>query len=152
MLSTQLSQHKSRSDILGAAASSLCLIHCIATPFLFVAQAGLADHHDHHGHGASPAWWGFIDIALLVVSFAAVYWSVKKTTKQWLKFALYGSWVFLAFIILNEKLEFIHLAEAWIYAPAVSLVGFHLYNWKSNDNHQQEAEEDCCTLPEEKAL
>ncbi|MEL6589260.1 MAG: MerC domain-containing protein [Bacteroidota bacterium] len=149
MISTQVAQTKSRSDIWGAAASGFCLIHCLATPFLFVAQAGIADHHDHHGHGASPTWWGFIDISLLVVSLAAVYWSVKKSSKQWMKIALYASWAFLAFVILNEKFEFLHLAEAWIYVPALSLVGLHLYNRRKSNSKE---DEDCCELPEENSI
>lgn len=60
------------SDILGASASTLCLIHCLATPLLFVAQAEAVHHeHDHaHHHAAGPSWWGMIDIALLFVSLA----------------------------------------------------------------------------------
>lgn len=151
MLDTLRIQNKRRSDLLGAAASGLCLIHCLATPFLFVAQAGLADHHDHHGHhghGASPSWWGFIDIAFLLLSLAAVYWSVQKSTKQWMKIALSVSWIFLAFIILNEKFAFFHLAEAWIYVPALSLVGLHLYNRK----YCSCEEEECYIQAEENSL
>ncbi|MCI4667320.1 MAG: MerC domain-containing protein [Bacteroidia bacterium] len=125
MLDIQLKQEKRKSDVLGATASGLCLIHCLATPFLFVAQAGVSGHHE-----ASPAWWGAIDIILLVVSLAAVYWAVKKTSKQWIKIALILSWVFLAFLIFNEKFEGIHLAEAWIYVPTASLIVLHLYNRK----------------------
>jgi hypothetical protein len=38
-------------DILGACASGLCLIHCIATPFLFVAQTGLHKVHERSQGG-----------------------------------------------------------------------------------------------------
>ncbi|MEM9985046.1 MAG: MerC domain-containing protein [Bacteroidota bacterium] len=127
MSSPTLPQNTRSADVLGAAASTLCLIHCLATPFLFVAQAEVATHH---GHAEHPMWWGLIDVALLVVSLAAVFWAAKNSAKSWMKVALGLSWAFLAFIILNEKLELIHLAEAWIYAPAVSLVGLHLYNRK----------------------
>ena len=130
MINSQFIQKRGASDILGALASGLCLIHCLATPFLFMAQAEVAHHHHHHHHGASPVWWGLIDIALLGVSLGAVYWAARKSSSQWIKIALGASWLFLAFIILNEKFEFIHLAEAWIYAPAISLVGLHLYNRK----------------------
>ena len=125
MSSSQLSLTKDKSDLLGAFASGLCLIHCLATPFLFVAHAEVSTHAHH---AASPVWWGLIDVALLFVSFAAVYWAAKNSSKDWMKFALYFSWITLASIILNEKLEGFHLAEAWIYAPTVSLVVLHLYN------------------------
>ncbi|WNJ19165.1 MerC domain-containing protein [Pontibacter sp. G13] len=144
MISTQLDSKKSSSDIFGALASGLCLIHCVATPFLFAAQAGAAHHdHHHHHHGASPEWWGWIDLTLLVVSAVAIYWAVKRSSKQWVKIALWASWAFLTFIILNEKMELLHLAEAWIYAPAVSLVALHLYNRK----YCQCEDDACCATP-----
>jgi len=129
---------------MGAAAGTLCLIHCVATPFIFVASAGLAthhDHHDHHGHshGDVPFWWGFIDIFFLLIGLAAVYWAVKNTSKQWMKIALGASWVLLAFVLLNERMMLIHLAEEWIYVPTISLVGLHLYNRR----YCQCADDDC---------
>lgn len=143
MIDLQIIQNKRTSDIVGAAASSLCLIHCLLTPFLFVAQAGISTHHE-----ASPQWWGFIDTALLLVSLAAVYWAVKNSSRQWMKIALSASWVLLAIIILNEKIEGFHLAEEWIYVPTVSLVALHLYNRK----YCQCEDETCCTDSEQKAL
>jgi len=116
------------SDFLGAFASGLCLIHCIATPFLFVAHAAAHHDHHHHHHGASPVWWGLVDSAFLIISLLAVYWTARNTSKQWVKIALAASWLLLAAIILNEKVGMVHLAEAWIYAPALSLIGLHLYN------------------------
>ena len=144
MFSFQISRGKDQSDLLGAIASGLCLIHCLATPFLFVAHAGVHAHGHHDGHHAeSPFWWGLIDITLLIVSLTAVYWSVKNTSKQWMKYALYASWAFLAFIILNEKFEMMHLAEAWVYFPALSLVVLHVYNRK----YCQCADEACDPTP-----
>ncbi|MEM6737270.1 MAG: MerC domain-containing protein [Bacteroidota bacterium] len=143
MILSQLTQSKRNSDLFGAIASFLCLIHCLATPFLFVAQAGVATHHE-----GSPAWWGLIDITLLFVSLAAVYWTVQKTTKQWVKMALSLSWILLALIILNEKFEIYHIAEAWIYAPTLSLVVLHLYNRK----YCQCEDETCCTTTEENTI
>ena len=133
MLRTPSLESNRKSDLLGAMASGLCLVHCLATPLLFVAQAG-AHHAD------SPGWWKTIDIALLVVSLAAVYWAAKKTSRNWMKWALYGSWLALTFLIVNEKVEGVHLAEAWIYVPTVSLVGLHLYNRK----YCYCQEEGCC--------
>lgn len=140
MISSTLTQFKEKkADLLGAGAGTLCLIHCLATPFLFVATAEIATHHDHHHHAPGPAWWGFIDVFFLLIGLAAVYWAVKNTSKLWMKVALYASWVFLAFVIFNEKFEGIHLAHEWIYAPTLSLVGLHLYNRR----YCQCEEEDC---------
>jgi len=119
----------SNSDLFGALASAICLIHCLATPFLFVAHAEM-HQHAHHYHGTSPIWWNVIDIIFLFISLGAVYWSVKSSSKTWVNAVLYCSWLFLAFLILNEKFEGFHLPEALIYFPAFSLIIFHLYNKK----------------------
>lgn len=112
-------------DILGAASSSLCLIHCFATPYLFIIQAGIATQHKE-----APLLWNMLDILLLVVSLFAVYMASKRTSKKWVKYALFISWIFLAGIILNEKVEGIDLPEGLIYLPSLSLVTLHLYNRK----------------------
>ncbi len=122
---TGLVNIKSRSDIIGATASTLCFVHCLATPFLFVAQAGLAVGEELH-----PWWWGTLDIVFLVISFLAVYWSAKHSSKRWMKYALWLSWIALTFIVLNEKAALIELREEAIYVPALGLIFFHLYNRK----------------------
>lgn len=119
-------QNTRKSDIVGAFASSLCLLHCVATPFLFIAEVSSTGLQ--HNHADTPFWWSIIDIIFIVISLFAVYFSVKTSSKNWVKYALVASWLFLTFIILNEKFEGIHLAEAWVYLPALSLVGLHLYN------------------------
>ncbi|QLG44918.1 MerC domain-containing protein [Costertonia aggregata] len=125
-----------RSDIWGSLASSLCLVHCLATPLLFAVHAGHV-----HGHHTHPFWWGLIDLFFIAISFMAVYWSTKNTSKNWMKWVLWISWTFLAFIILNEKLEWVPLAEALIYIPSIALVVFHLYNRK----YCQCGGSECCT-------
>jgi len=127
-----------KSDLFGAIASAVCLIHCLATPFLFVAHAEMHQHGQHH-HGPSPLWWNVIDIIFLIISIGAVYWSAKSSSKTWVKAVLYFSWLFLAFLILNEKFEGFHLPEVLIYIPAFSLIIFHLYNKK----YCQCQDEDC---------
>jgi len=142
MFRLQSTQSTNKSDIVGAFASSLCLLHCVATPFLFIAGAGAVGHHHHH-HGDTPLWWSAIDIIFIVISFFAIYFSVKTSTKNWIKYALVANWIFLTFIILNEKFEILHLAEAWVYLPALSLVALHLYNRK----YCQCKDGQCATVP-----
>lgn len=133
-----------RSDMLGAFASGLCLIHCIATPFIFLAHAGVSAHGHEHGHAhASPLWWGFIDIIFLVISFGAVFWSSRNTSKKWMPYFMIASWLGLAVVILNEKLGMVLIPEEAIYLPALSLVGLHLYNRR----YCQCADEECCENP-----
>ncbi len=84
-----------KSDILGAMASALCAIHCLATPFLFIAQscstAGCCE--------ASPFWWSAIDYLFIGITFFAVYQSGKKSSKAWLKYSLFATWSLLSFIV-----------------------------------------------------
>ncbi|MDC8005851.1 MerC domain-containing protein [Aureisphaera galaxeae] len=124
-----------KSDILGSTASTLCLAHCLATPFLFAAHAGHV--HGHHEH---PFWWGVLDLGFIVLSMVAVYWSAKNTSKNWMRYALWLSWGFLAFVIINEKLAFVHIVEEIIYIPSLVLVALHLYNRK----YCNCANESCC--------
>lgn len=124
------------SNIWGSLASTLCLAHCLATPFLFAAHAGHV--HGHHSH---PIWWGMIDLVFLGISAAAVFWSARNRGATWMKYALWISWSLLAFVILNEKIEFLHLVEELIYIPSILLVGLHLYNRK-----YCQCQEKCCTI------
>ena len=112
-----------QSDRIGMLTSGLCLVHCIATPFLFVAQAGLSQ-----GEGIRPGWWGSLDIIFLVVSLVAVYWSARNTSRRILRIAFWIFWAILAAIVLNEKWELIHLSEAVIYLPTLALITLHIYN------------------------
>lgn len=116
---------KQKSDVFGAAASGLCLIHCIATPFLFIAQA-----HAACCATEVPTLWKSLDYVFLAISFFAIHWSTKTTSKTWIKFALWISWGILSFVLINEKVQWIFLPEFSIYFPALALVFFHIYNLK----------------------
>lgn len=114
---------KQKSDLLGTYASTLCLIHCLATPLLFIAQSCTVTCCE-----ATPVWWKSIDYLFLVISCLAIYWSTTATSLKWIKKALWLSWCALAFVIINEKVALLPLPEASIYIPAIALIGLHLYN------------------------
>lgn len=118
-----LSQLTVKSDLIGMLSSGLCLIHCVATPFLFMANSGLGIHAE-----GGYSWWGYLDPLFLALSFFAVYWSVKNTTRSWIKYAFGILWFLLLLLVLNEKLELFHIWEETIYVPTVSLVFLHFYN------------------------
>jgi hypothetical protein len=122
-------------DLFGALASSLCLVHCAATPFLFIAKACsstcCAD---------SPIWWQAIDYLFIVVSFVAIYFATKKSTKTWIQTAFWGSWILLLFTLLAETFELGLFSKSFIYVPAFAIVGLHFYNLK----YCQCSEEECC--------
>ena len=127
---------KQKTDIIGAIASSLCLIHCIATPFIFIAQSCSMVCCD-----SAPVWWRFIDYFFLVISFFAVYRSTQTTANYWIKPSLWLSWSVLFIIIMNEKITWFALSERAIYFPALILIGLHLYNKK----YCQCTSTKCCT-------
>jgi len=59
---------KQKPDSIGAIASTLCLIHCLATPFVFIAQSCTLTCCN-----GVPMWWGSIDYIFLIISFFTVY-------------------------------------------------------------------------------
>ena len=120
------SQLTVKSDLIGMLASGLCLLHCIATPLLFVAGTGLGIPT-----GAQPSWWGYLDPLFLIFSFFAVYWSVKSASQTWVKYVFVGLWVPLLLLVLNEKLRVIEVWEKAIYIPTLGLILLHLYNIRS---------------------
>ena len=125
-----------KSDTIGIVASTLCMIHCISTPFIFIAKTCAATCCSD-----SPAWWAWIDVLFLVISFFAIYHTSKNSSKVWVKHAMWFSWSLLLVIIANEQLGLITLFEGAIYVPAISLVVLHFYNLK----YCRCAKESCCT-------
>ena len=124
-----------KSDYFGMLASGLCMIHCIATPFIFVVQACSVSCCE-----ASPWWWSMIDYLFLIISFIAIYFSAKATSLTWMPSVLYLSWGLLAILMLHERFPLFDIPHAMIYLPAFSLVFFHIYNSKY------------CTCVEDKSL
>lgn len=127
-----------KSDLLGAVASGLCMLHCIATPLLFIAQSCSVNSCCE----SSPAWWSSIDYLFIGITFFAVYQSGKNTSRPWMKYALYAVWALLSLLVLNEKIAFFHISEWWKYLAAISLITLHLYNLKFCHC----SEETCCAV------
>ena len=114
-----------KPDNIGVLASSLCLIHCIITPFIFIAQSCTASCCD-----ASPVWWQWIDYVFLVISFFAVYRSTQTTSKSIMKPLLWISWFIFFISILNERLNLFMAPQMFMNIAAINLVILHLYNLK----------------------
>lgn len=123
-------------DYVGAFAGSLCLVHCLATPFIFIAKSCTVTCCSD-----TPLWWSMIDYVFLIISWFAIYKSTKKSKKNWVKVALWMNWVLLFGVLVNERLEWIPLAKEVIYIPSLLIVILHLYNLK----YCQCANETCCT-------
>ncbi len=124
---------RQKSDALGALSSGLCLIHCLCTPFLFVVHSSCCA-------ASTPFWWKSMDYLFLIISFFAVYKSASQTSKVWMKYAFFISWLFLAFIIANEIFQLIFIAKATIYLASAIMVSLHIYNSK----YCQCSQEGCC--------
>jgi len=116
---------KMSSDLVGATASTLCTIHCMASPFLFFASTCTKSCCE-----SAPLWWMWIDYAFLFISLFAVYKSSKNTTKFWIKLVLWGSWTALSSFIFLEQNTELNLSDYYKYSAAVSLALFHVYNLK----------------------
>ncbi len=124
-----------KSNGIGALASSICLVHCMATPFIFIAQTCSASCCE-----STPIWWQWIDYIFLGIAFLAVYHSARTTTNKLIGIGLWISWIALLFVILNEKIDWFTLSQHTIYFPALSLIVLHIYNRK----YCQCATDQCC--------
>ena len=114
-----------KSDTFGAMASSLCLVHCLITPLLFVSQTcSITCCSD------APSWWRAIDYIFIIVAFFAVYWSTRTTSKNWIRFALWVSWFGLLIMTLNATFEWFIVPKECVYIPALGLILLHVYNKK----------------------
>ena len=114
-----------KPDTLGTIVSTLCVMHCLATPLIFIAHTCPID-----GYETSPSWWRNLDYIFLIISFLAVMRSAKNTSKSFMKLSLWLSWVTLFLLIINEKIQLISLPEIMTYVTALSLAVLHIYNMK----------------------
>lgn len=114
-------------DLLGVVASSLCLIHCVLTPFLFLSSVLIVISPDGN-EGEIPLIWNAVEIVFLILSF----WSVRQATRQnshpWIGFGLYMSWLILATTVLFEWIDVHFLGDSLKYVAVVVLIILHLYN------------------------
>ncbi|WP_340200997.1 MerC domain-containing protein [Ascidiimonas sp. W6] len=114
-----------KSDIFGALASTLCVIHCLATPFIFIAHTNSVTDSE-----SSLIWWRNLDYIFLIISFFAVARSAKNTSKIFMKPLLWISWITLFLLVINEKVKWVSLPETIIYITAITLAVLHIYNLK----------------------
>lgn len=110
-------------DNIGMASSTLCLIHCLATPFIFIVQTCTTSCC-----ASTPLWWKAIDIVFLVVSFVAIYFAAKSANKKWVKVGFYSLFAILLVCIANEYLAFLFISKYIMYTAAGLLASLHLYN------------------------
>lgn len=124
-----------KPDIFGAIASSLCLVHCLVTPLLFLSHV-----YASSGTDAVPFWWKDLDYLFLAVSFVAINRSTQTTSKKFMKYALWAGWMILFSLILNEKMIWLATPGIFNYMAAIGLSSLHIYNLK----YCQCKDENCC--------
>ena len=118
-------------DNIGATFSTLCVIHCFATPILFVTQSYML---------VVPGWWQALNYVFLLLSFFAVYKTSQNSSNQIVKILLYIFWGILATLLISEEFELFHLPEFIRYSTGLTLAGLHIYNKK----YCQCDDEECC--------
>ena len=123
------------SDKVGVASNILCMLHCFATPFIFLSQTQTA----HISHDV-PFAWQIINYFFITVSAIAVYYSAKNSTNNIVKFLMVVFWLILSFLIISEGLEILHLPEIFTYLSASFLSLLHIYNL----NYCTCSDEECC--------
>tara|TARA_B100001250_G_scaffold334074_1_gene299861 strand:+ start:1141 stop:1560 length:420 start_codon:yes stop_codon:yes gene_type:complete len=112
-------------DTIGIIAGTLCAIHCIATPLLFIAKAcSSACCTD------APTWWIMIDYLFLLISFTVIFFISKNLEVKWVKNSFWLSWGLLSFSILDHSFGTTYLPENFIYIPSFFIILLHLYNIK----------------------
>lgn len=124
------------SDQIGATSSALCMLHCFATPFLFLSQSSLIFISVDF---TLP--WFIINYIFLFISFIAIYYSVKNSSNRLIRIFLYLFWAVLSGLIINESLGTLSIPETATYLSASSLICLHIYNLK----YCRCDDENCCT-------
>ena len=123
------------SDYVGASASGLCLMHCIATPILFLSQASLISISNE-----MLFLWQSLNFLFLAISFIAIYYSVQNSSNLYVKILFFLNWLILSALILIELFEILSIAEFYTYIAAISLSILHIYNL----NYCRCEDDSCC--------
>ena len=113
------------NDIYGIIVCTLCVLHCFATPIIFLSVAASNDNNI-----SPPLLWKNLDYLFLLISLFIVYNSAKNTTKPIMKYVLRISWLVLFLVISNEKIDVFHIPELVTYITSINLAVVHLYNYR----------------------
>ncbi len=124
-----------KPDIVGAAVSMLCVIHCAITPLLFLSHAAAMSQEI-----SKPIWWSNLDYIFIIISFFSIYHATKHTNRKIMKPLLWANWCVLLLLIGNEKIEAFSIPETITYITATVLAVLHIYNLK----YCQCQDDKCC--------
>ena len=113
------------SDYIGATSSGLCMLHCFATPFIFLSQSAAINI----SLDITFLWYS-LNYMFLLISFIVIYYSVKNSSNFLVKVLLYLFWLLLSALIINEALSIFPVPELYTYISAFSLSSLHIYTLK----------------------
>ena len=123
------------SDYIGASASGLCFIHCLATPILFLSQASLVSIGNE-----MLFLWQSLNFFFLTISAIAIYYSIKNSSSLYINTLLFLTWFILLCLIITEVFEIFSVPEFYTYITAISLSSLHIYNLQ----YCRCKDDDCC--------
>ena len=118
---------KIQYDKIGIISSSLCMIHCMGTPFIFIAKACTTTCCSN-----APTWWLMIDYLFLIISFVAIYFTTTKELKSWINISFWTIWIFLLLATLDHSLRLSIFPNYFIYVPASLIIILHFCNLNFN--------------------
>ncbi len=121
-------KNQSAADFFGAAVSSLCLIHCVLTPFVFVAKPILDGVGVHSGH-EHTGWWGMLDPVFLTLSLLAVWYAAYHTPFLKIRLLFWAFWIVFATGLLLE-MNASPIGEWLMYAGSIALATTHVFNYR----------------------
>ena len=124
-----------KPDVIGSMASTLCLIHCMITPVIFITQACTLSCCAN-----TPIWWQSIDYIFIIISFFAIYKANQTSNNQTIKKLLWILWFSFATLTLNKTLGIVYVNKNICYFAGISLAILHLYNLR----YCQCTKEGCC--------
>lgn len=115
-----------RSDILGAASSALCIVHCIISPLIFAVAPfiGYSDSVTNHDHG--KGMWDFMDVIFLILGLIAVQFT--KVKFGIIKKILWASWFVLAMGLGLDRLGS-QPGHFLMYTGSSGLIFTHIINY-----------------------
>jgi hypothetical protein len=104
-----------KADLIGILSSSICLLHCLATPLLIAFGAGFI---------TNP----FFKYLFLIISFVSIFKATENITSKKTSLLLWISfWGFLFSTLFQEEYEWLHYSG---YLFAILIIIGHILNIK----------------------
>jgi hypothetical protein len=104
-----------QADLIGILSSSICLVHCLATPLLIAFGAGFI---------TNP----FFKYLFLIISFVSIFKATENITRRKISLLLWISfWGFLFSTLSQEEYEWLHYSG---YLFAILIIIGHILNIK----------------------